>query len=283
MVVHKSLTGWYEKNSSRIDAFVFDIDGVLLTDHVASGAQPLLSLLKRTRIPYCLLTNDGNHSPIEKSGYLKKAGIRVAPEDIISCSHGLIPVAREKGLRGKMFFVMGDLGIPCYGEAAGLKTTRDVSKLPLCAGVIVSEENYDWEPTFNAVINFFIDHPEAVLICPNPDEYYPGGGKMKILIGSGTVARLLERVLTAYGVAISAIYTGKPYGTIFEYTHKLLEKKAGRAISCRRVLMVGDNLESDIKGTKNAGYTSALMLTGVTTLAMLEKSDVSPDFVFENL
>jgi|GEM_PF-4671909 len=42
--------------------------------------------------------------------------------------------------------------------------------------------------------------------------------------------------------------------------------------------MIEDNLEADIAGAENTGYTSALMLTGVTTRDMLMNSNVSPDF-----
>lgn len=281
--VLKSFTRWFNEKSVQIDALVFDIDGVLLTDSAASGARSLLSRLTQQRMPYCLLTNDGNHSPVEKAGYLNKTGIDVASEDIISCSHGLISVTRDRDLHGKLFFVMGDLGTPCYAEIAGLKTTRDVQALSLCSGVIVSEENYDWESTFNAVINFFIDHPEALLICSNPDAYFPGNGEMKIRLGAGSVARFVVKTLRTYGPLITPIYLGKPYPAIFEYTHRFLEKKAGRGIPAKNVLMVGDNLDSDIVGAIDAGYTSALMLTGVTTRHMLDRSDVSPDFVFERL
>lgn len=284
MVSHKNLTQWYRDNADQIDAVVFDIDGVLLlTGGAAPGAQRLLSLLHKAQVPYCLLTNDGNHSPFEKMMLLKKAGVSVAPEDIISCSHGLIPFVKKQGVSEKLFFAMGDLGVPCYGEAAGLKITRDVGKLSLCTGVIVSEENFDWESNINAVTNFFIDHPDAFFICPNPDEYYPGDGTLKIMLSSGSITRLIEHTLSEYGIDVSPVYFGKPYSPIFEYTHRFLEKKAGRTISNHRVLMVGDNLDADIDGANNVGFSSALMLTGITTRTKLDNSDVVPDFVFETL
>jgi 4-nitrophenyl phosphatase len=47
--------------------------------------------------------------------------------------------------------------------------------------------------------------------------------------------------------------------------------------------MAGDLLRSDILGARDFGYRSALLLTGVTTLDMLERSEIRPDLVFETL
>jgi ribonucleotide monophosphatase NagD (HAD superfamily) len=46
---------------------------------------------------------------------------------------------------------------------------------------------------------------------------------------------------------------------------------------------VGDFIRSDIQGALDFGYCSALVLTGVTTRDMLDRSAVRPDLVFETL
>jgi ribonucleotide monophosphatase NagD (HAD superfamily) len=50
-----------------------------------------------------------------------------------------------------------------------------------------------------------------------------------------------------------------------------------------RTLTIGDRLDTDIAGARAAGLASALVLTGVTTPAMLEQSAIQPDFVFRDL
>ncbi len=47
--------------------------------------------------------------------------------------------------------------------------------------------------------------------------------------------------------------------------------------------MVGDRLYTDIAVGVNAGITSVLVLSGESTLADLERSDVKPDYVFGDL
>lgn len=184
----------------------------------------------------------------------------------------------RRGLKGKRFFVVGDLGKPNYAARAGMRVTRSLAVLPDCVGVIVGESHYDWEPVINGVVNYFIRHPGRLLIVPNPDEYYPSRRGVRIAVG-GT-ARFIQRVLSAYGEDVAPIYLGKPYRPIFEHNHSLMERRLGRRLSKRRVLMLGDSIASDVGGAAEFGYRSALLLTGVTTEDGLRRSRLKPDLVF---
>lgn len=278
-----SLTDWIDQYASELDAVIMDIDGVLIIDgRRLPRSRKLLDALARIGLPYTLLTNDGNHSTQEKALGLANAGLTVAPALIVSCGHAIAPLARDNGYTGQTFFVMGDTGTPCYAEAAGLKTTRDPKALNDCQGVIIGEENYDWEPVINSVVNYYIDHPDAALIVPNPDEFYPGGG-FKIHIAAGGISRFIQQVLKAYGLSIAPIYLGKPFSPIFQMAHRRLENRLGKPIPPRKILMVGDNIAADIAGGRQAGFKTALMLTGVTSAASLTATDVQPDLVFKSL
>ena len=48
-------------------------------------------------------------------------------------------------------------------------------------------------------------------------------------------------------------------------------------------MMVGDRVETDILMGQRAGMTTAMPLTGATTLERLAQSDIQPDFVLERL
>ena len=280
MHILSSFHEWFLAYRGEIDAVVFDIDGVLAAGgQRLPGAQEFLSGLRTDGVPFALLTNDGNHSVEEKTAYLNRHGFGLTPAEIVSCSDGLAEVAQERGLRGQLFFIVGDLGTPCFAEKAGLRGTRDLERLPECAGVIVGEENYDWAKVINGVINYYIRHPSAPMLVPNPDEYYPTKGS-NIHVAAGGVARFMQRVLAVYGVRIEPVYLGKPFGPIFEHNHHLLERRAGRAIARDRIVMLGDSIASDIKGANEFGYRSALLLTGVTREMHLPTAVAKPELVF---
>ena len=282
--VISTLHEWLAENLDTMDALVFDIDGVLLDNGgPARGSRALLETLRNNRTPFFLLTNDGDHSTREKAAILNAAGLQIHHTEIVSCGDGLVTLHEREKFSPAPFFIMGNLGNPCFAEKAGLNGTRDLSRIGECQGVIVGEKGYDWETTINAVVNFFIQHPDARLIVPNPDEYYPGKSPGQIRIGAGGVARFIVRVLKTYGILVFPIYLGKPFSPIFEKTHAQLEALLGRPVPRGRVLMAGDFLRSDIQGARDFGYCSALLLTGVTNLEMLERSPVRPDLVFETL
>ncbi len=278
-----TLKGWLSSHGASLDALVFDIDGVLLVKgKAAPGSRALLAMLRKETIPFYLLTNDGDHSTREKSQILNASGIDVRPREIVSCAHGLVGLFQDKKISTAPFFIMGNLGSPCFAEDAGLKTTRNIQEIDTCQGIIVGEKGYDWEPTINAAVNFFVKNPRAPLIVPNPDEYYPGHTG-QLCIGAGGVGRFVSRVLETYGIKINPLYLGKPFAPIFQKTHALLEEKCGRQIPRDRVLMIGDFIKSDIQGALNFGYRSALVLTGVTTVEVAENSAVQPDMIFQTL
>lgn len=278
-----SLQEWLKVHSDELEALVFDIDGVLVVENrLMAGSLELLNELRRKQVLISFLTNDTDHSVEERSLSLQKCGLDILPEEIVSSGDGLMEFVQKRRLQGKVFFVMGDFGAPCFGEKAGLVITREIEQLPSCTGVIVGENNYDWESVINSVVNYFIENPENVLIVPNPDEYYPKTAG-KIHIGVGGVARFMQRILDAYGVSLEPVYLGKPYLPIFMHNHLQLEKRLGKTIDRNCVLMIGDSLEADILGANDFGYRSGLMLSGLTNTGHIEKSRVKPELLFRTL
>jgi NagD protein len=260
---------------------VLDVDGVLLIGgRPVPGSLDLVRTLRRRRFPVSLLTNDGNNSIAEKRRFLHRCGFDFEEREITSCSDGLVELAQSRGLRGKLFFVVGDLGKPNYATKAGLRYTRDLARLPPCEGVIMGESHYRWEPVLNGVVNFFLRFPERLFIVPNPDECYPKK-KGRVAVAAGGTARFVQHVTAAYGVDVQPIYLGKPYSPIFEHNHHLLERRLRRRIRRERVVMVGDSLASDVRGAAGFGYRSALVLTGITDPAGLRTSPIRPDLVFQ--
>jgi HAD superfamily hydrolase (TIGR01450 family) len=276
-------SAWLDDHPDALDALVLDVDGVLLLIKQAiSGSHEILARMRADGLPFLLLTNDGDHSPQEKARILQACGLEIHPEEIVSCAHGLSTIAADHDWDAGPFFVMGNLGTPCYAEAAGLRTTRKLDELPGCQGVIVGENNYDWEPVLNAVVNFFIRRPQARLIVPNPDEYYPDG-QGGVRLAGGSVARMIQGALTAYGCPIVPLYLGKPHAPIFSFAHQRLETIAAKSIDKGRILMIGDNLDSDVAGAQAFGYQAAIVLTGITTPAMLARARLKPDWIWRGL
>ena len=283
MSVLPSLSLWLEQHRAGLAALVFDVDGVLMVGaRAVAGAAALLERLDGLALPFRLLTNDANHSVEEKAAMLSRAGLRVEARAITSSGHGLAEAAGRAGLAGELCFVLGRLGEPSYAGLAGIRATGRLGDLPECRAALVGEDAYDWEKTINAVVNFLVARPEAPLVVPNPDLYYPGEDR-RLHVAAGAVAGLIASVCAAYGRPLAPLYLGKPHEPIFHHNHGRLESTLGRPVERRRVLMVGDSLASDVAGAQAFGYRSALVLTGATHAERWRGAQPRPDLVFRAL
>ena len=279
------LRDWLRRKRAAVDAVVLDIDGVLARNRRSlPGAPELLAALDEMDLPFNLLTNDASNSAEEKAAYLASAGLAVRSDRICSSGHALRWLAEERSLEGAVFCVLGRLGVPDYAEAAGFTVTRDLDILetPACRGLIVGEKEYDWETAVNAAVNHLIRRPEGLLVCPNPDLYFPGRDG-RIRLSSGAVAHLIRDMTLSYGRPCAPIYLGKPYRPLFARNHALLERRKGGPLQPGRVLMVGDSLTGDIAGGAAFGYRTAVVLTGLTTQAVLAGATPAPEVVLGGL
>lgn len=278
---------WWQRKYSEFDALFLDIDGTLsVGENPLAGAPQLIKWLYEKSFPFRLLTNDGDHSPEEKSKLLARAGVQVQPDVIISCAHGLPQLYINGGNITDNHYLMGNLGKPCYGETAGLRIERQLSNIDECQKVIIGEGKYDWRIQFNAVFNAFMRDPEKCLIVPNPDSYWPSGISGEYGIGAGGKARFLTMLWKQVGINVEPCYLGKPYMPIFKAGLNSIRKSLQTSkINPERIFLLGDSLKSDIAGARGCGFVSGLVLTGITSLPQAEKASLKllPDFIFNSI
>lgn len=255
------------------DAFLFDIDGTLLYgNRPQPGAAKLLALLRRRKIPFFFLTNDGTHTHQEKSTLLNNAGIDAFPEEMISCTDPVSPEFARRGWSDKRFFLIGN-----PANVPGIRVETNRERLESCDGLLFCGGPHDWHADFTALFNFFRRHPDRLLVVPNQDLFnpLPDGVSLCPFGQMQLVLTLLERI----GIQLEPIHFGKPYGSVYD----LAMQRFGAGIDRKNVLCVGDLLDSDILGANRAGMVSALVLTGLTTAAQAAAAPDSrrPHHIFE--
>ncbi len=288
MDIKKNFTTWWEKKSENYSAILFDIDGTLIAGrHALPGAAKLLQILRNSHFPFCLLTNDGNNSTAEKSAIMQRRGLDITKDEIVSCGDALKTLAVRKKYIGKKFYIMGELGTPDFAELAGIITERNPGAINSCEGVIVGEGSYNWQENITAVINYYIKNDNRLMIVPNPDSYWPSGNG-EIGIGAGGKARFLCTILKEYGIKVTPNYLGKPYSPVYRCGVQMLKEKfnlSKSAATGEKILMLGDSLLSDIRGANRAGFTSGLLLTGISKMNHVEKANsiCTPDYIFKTL
>ncbi len=283
----ETFTDFYMQHKTEFSAVFFDIDGTLLAgNEPLPGAAELLEMLQKDRVPYFLLTNDSCHSQAEKARFMRRAGL-IADETNIISSGNVLKWWAERFYNGGLFFRFGSLGEPDYAISAGIEVTREAALAPECRGVIMGEGCFDWRQNLETVFNIFLKHPDYPLIAVNPDTYGSTADGSKMSISSGGFTRLICSLLEDAGVHIEPVFLGKPYASFYQcaYSHIKEQFPALEGLDPRRIMMVGDSLKSDIQGGNSAGFTTCLVLSGVSSLKAAEEAPGAqkPDRIFRSV
>jgi HAD superfamily hydrolase (TIGR01459 family) len=92
------------------------------------------------------------------------------------------------------------------------------------------------------------------VLCANPDRFAHEGLPPRLVVRQGTIARMLE------DLGAKVHFIGKPFSTVYEKALQLFPCP----VQPREVLMIGDTPETDIRGARRMGLSSALVTkTGV--------------------
>jgi HAD superfamily hydrolase (TIGR01459 family) len=104
----------------------------------------------------------------------------------------------------------------------------------------------EYDQNLNYYKDLLENHIKKKMICTNPDLIVDRGNKRELCAGS--VAMVFEKM------GGKVVYFGKPYPEVYNQSIDNNNKK---------VLSIGDNLNTDIKGANLLNYDSLLISNGV--------------------
>jgi HAD superfamily hydrolase (TIGR01450 family) len=250
-----------EQLIERYDALLFDAYGVLV--HVSGpmpGAPELITRLNQIEKPYCIVTNDASRLPDKSAARYRRYGLQVTAEQIVTSGTLLQDYFAKHRLRGKRCAVLGPADSLRYVELAGGEVVTADAWFDVL--VIGDESGFPFLDTVDTALSTLfkmLDAGRSVhLVLPNPDLIYPSGID-SFGIAAGSVAMLFEAALRRRyrdRAGLEFARLGKPYPHLFE--------AAMARCDTRNVVMIGDQLETDIAGARACGIDSALITTGVS-------------------
>jgi NagD protein len=227
--------------------YLLDMDGVIYREnHLLPGAGELIAHLLESATPFLFLTNNSVPTPDDLVVKLERLGIGG-----LNARHFYTSAMNTADFLGEMHpkctaFVLGEAGLN-----AALQEARIPNDSLAPSYVIVGEGTPTTEKIGKA--HEFIEKG-ARLIATNPDYWCPVKSDVT-RPGAGALAAYLEA-----STGRRAYYLGKPNPYMFFRARRLLHRQT------HEVMMVGDTMETDIRGAIEIGIQACLVLTGSTRI-----------------
>lgn len=256
----------FDQLIDRYDVLLLDAYGVLVHSRGAmSGAAARIEQLSRSDKPYYILTNDASKLPEIAAERYRAFGLNIPPARIITSGMLLTQHFADAGLTDKTCVVLGPEGSRHYVERAGGRIVTADDDFEVL--VIGDEAGFPFLETVDKVLTGLYRRLDAggdvALVLPNPDLVYPkDAGSYGVT--SGAIAMMLEAALQLrYPQRTDLRFTrlGKPQTAMFE--------QALRLSGSRNMVMIGDQLDTDIRGALAFGIDAVLFGLGVSALAEL--------------
>jgi len=245
----------------RHDLLLFDAYGVLVHSGGAlPGAAAAIDMLHRAGRQFFVVTNDASKLPETAAARYRRFGLDLQAEHIVSSGQLLTGYFSAHALAGARCAVLGTVDSAHYVRRAGGEVVPVSAAFDVL--VIGDETGYDFVEGVDAALTTLfqrLDAGERVhLVLPNPDLIYPRGAR-SFGIASGSIALMLEAALVRrYGAARAPAFVrlGKPAPHLY--------REALARVAAKAPVMIGDQLETDIRGAIAAGIDSVLVRTGVS-------------------
>jgi glycerol-1-phosphatase len=250
---------------ARYDVLLLDAYGVLVDDaDVLPGAVELIRRLNDLRKPYYIVTNDASKLPATAAKRYQRFGLSVDADRIITSGSLLASYFASQGFNGVRCAVLGTEDSLEYVRLAGGRVVSPSDGFEVL--VIADESGFPFLDTANAALTFIcqaVDRDRPVhLVLTNPDLTYPSSDQ-RIGFAAGSVAAMFDTALRSrYPQRNELRFTrlGKPDATLFA--------EAVRRSGTRNVVMVGDSLETDIRGARAFGLDGAWLTTDARAAAL---------------
>jgi len=250
----------------QYDGFLLDAYGVLVDGgNSLAGAPEFLHQLLAEQKRYIVVSNDASRLTPTACARYRGFGLPIEHDHLLTSGSLVGPYLRRAGLSEKPCIVLGPPETRTFVTDVG--GTVVAADDPAAEVLIVCDDGgYPFLPTIEDALSTAVHRldrgQDIALLLPNPDRVYPKSPG-KIGLTAGSVALVIENALTQrFGEhAPSFVRLGKPHLPIFEAA---LERLAD--VDPSRIVMIGDQLHTDVAGANAVGIDSVLIGTGVTNL-----------------
>ena len=225
------------------DFFFIDLWGVIHNGiRLHESAIEALIEISNAKKNYVLLTNAPRPNNTVKI-FLKKMGMdKSILNKVYTSGEAALSYLKKNHLNDKFYHIGPPRDFDLFLDfKKNKKENINESNYLLCTGLF---DKYDQDLNYyKELLSNFISKK---MICTNPDLVVDRGEKREFCAGS--VAKVFEEI------GGQVVYFGKPFPEVYNQSIDHNKKK---------VLAIGDNLNTDIKGANNMNYDSMIIANGI--------------------
>lgn len=252
-----------ETTPRQILTYLMDMDGVLVRGaQLIPGADAFISRLRAANRPFLILTNNSLYTQRDLQARLAQSGLQVNEGELYTSALATAQFLHSQKPEGSAYVI---------GEAGLTTALHNV-------GYILTDTNPDYVVLGETLSYSFVRLTQAVrlvhagarFIATNPDAIGPT--ESGIVPATGAVAALISEA-----TGVKPYYVGKP--------NPLMMRSALRQLGghSETSMMIGDRMDTDIVAGTEAGMTTTLVLTGVTTRQAVERFPYRPTHIAESV
>lgn len=236
--------------AERYDLAMLDLDGVVyIGGDAVPGAPDHLARASAAGMRLAFITNNAARPPERVAEHLRELGVEASSHDVVTSAQAAASLLATEYGGGSRIVLLGSDGLRAALVEAGLEPVGVDDE----AAAVVS--GYGPEVLWRDIMRVAVRVREGLpWVASNRDHTIPTA--YGVAPGHGVLVETVERFS-----GVTPTTAGKP-------ERPLLDETVHR-VGGERPLMVGDRLDTDIEGARNAEVDSLLVLTGVTGLPEL--------------
>ena len=227
---------------SKYDAFFIDLWGVMHNGiKLYPEAIEVLENLQKLNKRFVLMSNAPRPSKKVENFLLNLKMNKTFTKNIFTSGEAAIK-SIQNNTYGKKFYHLGpERDNSLFEGLEKNKRSLEEADFILCTGFLEKEED-----SLSFYKNLLKKYIGLKMICTNPDLMVDRGEKREFCAGS--VAMVFEKM------GGQVVYFGKPFPEVYNQSIDKNKKK---------ILAIGDNLNTDIKGANNMNYDSMIIVNGI--------------------
>lgn len=249
--------------------YLIDLDGTMYSgDKNIDGAIDFINYLQVKKIPYIFLTNNATRTKKQAKEHMLNLGFKNIKESDFFTSAMASAKYVAKNFDKKSCFIIGEAGLKeALKEEKFEIVESDIDK-KIANFVFIGLDRIGNYKKYSVALHHLING--AKLIATNTDRLLSNNNTFDL--GNGSVVAMFE-----YATNTKSLKIGKPYPIILDI---LLEDFS---LKKEELVLIGDNLETDIKLGCDSKIETIMVCTGVHTEKDISKLKIYPSKVIKNL